>query len=261
MAKYFIQAISLMLVSGWVSAKIIVLNGLTHIHSGNQGQAMNGKIQVKNVGTSPEKVLVYKKGLVQNCDGKVDFVEVGADARTLGKWLETNVDEKVLEAGESYEILYTIRIPQDSTLGGSYWGVLMVEGAPPLFKEKEGSLAIESRIRYAIQVVLDIGIAESPQLHFENVALKKANPKQKIVQAKIKNLGKFMVIPKLMLEIYGKDGQKLLALEAPSQKVYPFTCKDFDIEIKDLPSGKYEAVLIADYGQNLFGTNLVIEID
>ena len=84
---------------------------------------------------------------------------------------------------------------------------------------------------------------------------------ERLYNANIKNLGKFMVIPKLMLEIYGKDGQKLLALEAPSQKVYPFTCKDFDIEIKDLPAGKYEAVLIADYGQNLFGTNLVIEID
>lgn len=251
----------LLLNSFTATAKIVVLNGLTHIHNTGSGQVVTGKVQVKNVGLKPEKVLVYKKDLLQTCDGKTDFAESGSQERSSAKWLETNIDEKLLKEGEEYEILYTIRIPQESSLSGSYWSMLMIEGADPVNEELQKGVSIGSKIRYAIQVITDIGITENPKLSFENILFKKISPQVKTVNVKLKNPGKFMVRPKLLLEIYSKDGQKLKVLESTSQKVYPLSCKDYEIEIKDLPKGTYDAILVADYGADLFGTNLVIEIE
>lgn len=243
------------------TAKIVVLNGLTHIHNTGLGQVVTGKIQVKNVGLKPEKVLVYKRDLLQTCDGKNDFAVAGSQERSSAKWLETNIDEKLLKEGEEYEILYTIRIPQENVLNGSYWSMLMIEGADPVNEELQKGVSIGSKIRYAIQVITDIGTVENPKLSFENIFFKKTSPLIKTVNVKLRNPGTFMVRPKLLLEIYSKDGQKLKVLESTSQKVYPLSCKDYEIEIKDLPKGTYDAILVADYGADLFGTNLVIEIE
>jgi hypothetical protein len=260
--NYFCAMGFLLLVSTCASAKIVILNGLTHVHTAAGGQVVKGKVELKNIGTESEKVLVYKKGLVQTCDQKTDFVELSAQPRSLGSWLETNVDEKVLQGGEVYELLYTVNVPKDSVLNGSYWALLMVEGADPGGQEAgKQQLGVVSKIRYAIQIIADIGSFENPKLNFENVAFKPGVSAGKMVHAKLKNLGRFMVTPKLVLEIYSKEGEKIKTFETVSQKIYPFTCKDFELEIKGVKPGKYDAVLIADYGQDLFGTNLVIEIE
>lgn len=251
----------LMLFCPWVSAKVMIVNGLTHVHAGQHGQLLRGKIQVKNVGTAAEKILIYPNGLVQTCDEKTDFIPPDRQARGIGSWIETNVDETVIRAGETYEILYTITVPPDTALSGSYWTLLMIEGAEPVNKEVANQFTVGSKIRYAVQIIADIGTPESSKLNFEKVAFKQTESTRKIVRAKLKNLGKFMIVPKLTLEIYSKDGLKIKAFESAYQKVYPFTCKDFEIEISGLTNGKYDAVLVADYGQDLFGTNLVIDIE
>lgn len=257
-----LQATGLLLfICYWTFAKVMVINGLTHVHAGRQGQLLKGKIQVKNVGATAEKILIYQNGLLQTCDEKNDFVPVEGQVRGLGKWIETNVDETVIQAGETYEIQYTINVPQDTSLSGSYWSLLMIEGAEPINKALNSQFTVGSKIRYAVQIIADIGTPENPKLNFEKVDLKQAESGNKAVRAKLKNLGKFMVVPKLTLEIYSKDGQKIKAFESTYQKIYPFTCKDFAIEISGLANGKYDAVLVADYGQDLFGTNLVIDIE
>lgn len=250
----------LLFVCNITSARVLINNGLTHIHSGKHGQVIKGMIQVKNAGTEPEKILIYQNGLIQTCDEKNEFVPVDRQARGLGKWLETNTDEKMIQAGETYEIFYTISVPQDSSLSGSYWSVIMVEVAEPVTSEANNKFSIASKVRYAIQIIADVGDMEYPKLDFEKVGFKPAQSANKIIQAKLKNVGKFMVIPKLLLEVYSKDGQKITTLESVSQKIYPFTCKDFEIEIKGLTAGKYDAILVADYGQDLFATNVVIDI-
>ena len=243
-----------------IAAKVLINNGLTHIHSGKQGQVIKGMIQVKNAGAQPEKILIYQNGLVQTCDEKSEFVPVDRQVRGMGKWLETNTVEKLIQPDETFEIFYTISIPRDSSLSGSYWSVVMVEVAEPVTIEATNKFSIGSKIRYAIQIITDVGEMEFPKLDFEKVAFKPVQAANKVIQAKLKNIGKFMVVPKLLLEVYGKDGQKIITLESVSQKIYPFTCKDFEIEIKGLTSGKYDAILVADYGQDLFATNMVIDI-
>ena len=37
-------------------------------------------------------------------------------------------------------------------------------------------------------------------------------------------------------------------------------CKGYEIALDDVPVGDYDAVLVADYGGDIFGTNISISI-
>jgi hypothetical protein len=53
----------------------------------------------------------------------------------------------------------------------------------------------------------------------------------------------------------------LKTFDGQSKRIYPKNCNVFTIEIKDLPKGKYEGILIADNGKDLFGSNISLDIE
>ena len=88
----------------------------------------------------------------------------------------------------------------------------------------------------------------------------KKDSTSQIVKVKIQNTGIFATKAKLIVEIYDNKGNKIKAFEALAKRIYPDKCNDFEIEIKDLPKGKYDGVIIADNGLDLFGANITLEI-
>ena len=241
-------------------AGIQVQNGLTHTHSGIAGNVMTGKIRVKNVGKKEEKILIYKQDLSLSCNGSSDYNEVGNNTRSSGNWIQTNIDEKVIGINEEYDIIYTITIPNTPDLSGTYWNIIMVEGVDPIKEEADKGVKVSSRIRYAIQMIVDVGTFQSPQLAFENFAYKKNHAGNQIINVQLANKGDYASKTKLTLEVYGANGEKLKVIESQSKRLYPKKCNDFELELKDLPVGKYEGIVVADNGKDLFGANISISI-
>lgn len=246
-----------------VFSSIVVVNGLTHLHAGTGGGTISGRIQLRNDGTKDERFIVYQQDLLLSCSQNPDYKIVGSHNRSLGMWLKTNVDERVLKPDESYEITYTISIPKDVTEMGTYWDIIMVEAGEPVSETNTQGLTIQSKVRYGIQVISDIGVVESPKLIFEKIDFKKAEKEgePKTIQIKLRNEGIFLAMSKINLEIFDSVGEKIKVINGFQKKVYPGYCNDFDIELKDLPKGKYDGILVADNGKDLFGENVTIEID
>jgi len=243
-----------------VWAKVMIVNGLTHTYSADNGQALTGKIQLKNTGKNAERVLIYKRDLMTDCGGTYDFVAPNTHTRSLATWIATNVDERMLHPNEEYEVLYTVAVPKDSTLKGSYWSLLMVEGDTPLSEQQERGVNISSKTRYAIQVIVDVGTENMPPISFEKVNMESKSDTLKVLHVKIKNDGSTLVKPKLILDVMDSNGQKIKTFETSARKLYPNTCITFDLELTAIPKGSFEGILVADYGRDLFGTNLNIEI-
>jgi hypothetical protein len=246
-----------------ISAGVMILNGLTHFHNGMGGNTISGIITMKNDGKKESRVVIYMQDLGLSCDKPVDYFEVNSHNRSLGKWLKTNVDEKVLQPGEEYEVSYTINVPAGKFEEGTYYSIIMVEVADPLHEETPQGVKIDSKVRYAIQVIADVGAYKHPKLAFEKVEFKKgtSDSTTKVIQVKLKNEGDFMVKAKLNIEIFNSLGEKVKVINGLQKKVYPTHCNDFEIELKGLPKGKYEGVLVADNGKDLFGENMTIEIE
>ena len=65
----------------------------------------------------------------------------------------------------------------------------------------------------------------------------------------------------MQMEIYDSNGTKIKTLEAKQRRVFPDKCNSFEIEVNDLPKGKYDGILVADNGKDLIGSNLTIDIE
>lgn len=243
---------------------VVVLNGLTHVHSGEVGSQISGKIKIRNDSSKENRIILYKQDLILNCDNTsiFEYKDINTNPRSMGSWLKVNVDEKILSAHEEYELSYSIDVPKNITEKGSYWTVLMIEGADPIREPENQSVQVGSKIRYAIQLVTEVGSFESPKLQFESVEYKKgANVTSNIVQVKLKNVGQYSAQAKVVLEIYDSQGSKLKVFQGSVRRIYPNLCNVFELEIKDLPKGVYDGVIIADNSKDLFGSNVSIKIE
>jgi hypothetical protein len=240
-------------------AAIQVLNGLTHVHATAAGGQINGKILIKNESAKEARILIYKQDLIANCGNAIAYTTINTHNRSLGNWLQTNVDEKTLSPHEEYTIHYTINMPKDSIGKGTYWSVLMIEGADPIKEENTNGMQVNSKVRYAIQVLADVDGFESPKLAFEDVKYEaKSN---KTLKVRIKNDGLCSAKTKVSIEIFSDKGLKIKAFETTQKRIYPNLCNEFELLLDDMPKGKYEGVLIADNGKDIFGSTITLDVE
>lgn len=242
------------------SAKVVVLSGLTNTHGTDVGSQISGEVQLKNIGDTEERILVYLNDLVQDCHSQASYQPAGTHSRSLGNWIELSTSEKVLAANEEYTLKYNITVPDDQELSGSYWSLIMIEIAEPIKEDNlEYGIAMNSKIRYGIQVITDIGSSDAVDLQFSTVRLEKTEEGH-VVIATAENLSEYLVTPTVVLELFDNKGGTVVKSEVPFKKVYPGSCKEFEVPIQKIKKGNYDALLVADYGKDLYGTNLQLEL-
>ena len=251
----------LLFVSSNSFGSIVILNGLTHTHDIVSGNVTTGKIQVQNNGPKETKILIYSEDLIVSCDKQVDYAKNNSHDRSLGRWISMNVYEKIIQSNEVYEIIYSISMPQNVQYSGSYWSAVMIEGVDPIKEDIDKGVKIDSKIRYALQIIANVGSIETSKISFENIGFTKRDSTTQQLKVKLKNNGIFSSSTKLSIEIYNNSGKQLKTIESALRRIYPEKCNEFEILIKDLPKGTYNGVLIADNGKDLYGANVTLEIN
>lgn len=225
---------------------ISVVNGLSHEHSNAQ---LTGSIKIKNEGTKSERVSLYLQDLVPNCEGSVSYREP-----TGQQWIFLDKDYLELQGGEEVEVKYSlVDYRKENT---SQWQVVMVEAEDPVATDNQGGVQINSKIRYAIQIVLHVGAYQAPELGFHEVQLKD----KEAITVTLKNMGSYMTFVKLKLEVLTEDGKSVKVFEGNNKRIYPGFCTTFTVPVNDVPAGKYAGVLVADNGKDLYGSHLILEL-
>lgn len=242
-------------------ASVVILNGLTHNHSiPTADTKVQGVIKVKNEGGKDSRILVYRQDLTSPCDEQATYPEIGSHSRSLGTGLKTNVDQRVIATNESYDVRYTIDADPNRQ-PGTYWEVIMIEVADPVREEAHNGVQVNSKVRYAIQVIVDIGPVEGPTLSYEKISYEKVSSEQSVLKVVMKNNGAFGARTNVMLEVYDSNGNKLKTTQPNTRMLYPGHCSTFEIPVTDVPRGKYDCVIIADTKKDLFGSNVSLQIE
>ncbi len=247
-------------------AGITILNGLTHIHNSSKGSSISGEIIIQNMNKeNQERVTIYMEDVNHECNAENPVLGEDELQRSLAKWISFNTTERVLEPNEKFILKYNLTVPEtfnsDIDEFGSFWSTVMVEGDTPIKENYQDGLQISSKIRYGIQMVVNIGNMVDPEIDFVNIDLNKKNNTIHNLDISLENQGVFLVKPTLILELFNDMGDKVYKTKAEFKKVYPKGCKDFLMQIKDVPKGSYEGVLVADYGGDMFGINLTLDIE
>lgn len=260
--KKALGLILLLFFSSSLYASVVIVNGLTHGHSLlSPSDKVQGIIRVRNDGDKDSRILIYRQDLVPECTAAPNYLDADSHPRSLGKDLLTNVDEKVLSGKEEYDIRYTVALDKEKQKPGTYWEVLMIEVVNPIKEETTSGIHVSSRIRYAIQIIVDAGSFDGPKLSFENVVFDKVTPKNTMLKIQLKNNGIFGARTNVVLEVYDSQGNKIKTTEPNGRMMYPGYCNTFEIPLSDLAKGKYDCVIVADTGKDLFGSNISVQIE
>lgn len=251
--------------TSYTNASVIILNGLTHVHNTSKGGVIEGEIIMQNMSKINQRVNIYLNDLEQNCENTTIYHDSIILPRTLAKWIKFNTTEKVLTPKEKFSLTYTITIPSEFDSAqldfGSFWSGLMIELAKPINEETQQGVQLNSKIRYCIQVIANVGESNNPVIEFEDISFAKKDSTAYDMSMQLANVGDYLVQPTVLLELFDNMGNSVAKTEAVFKKVYPNSCKDFQLILKDIPQGEYDGVLIADYGGEIYGVNLTVNID
>lgn len=241
-------------------ANVSVLNGLTHVYSGASGDIITGEVILVNYSSSKERVTFSIQEAIYSCSAGRIFTSEDNHEFSSSSWIDSNVNERVLAPKERYVLKFSIHIPEEKSLLGSYWSVLMVSVENPIKEELlDESIGIGTKIQYAIGLITNVNELDEVSLDFNNVLSPDGKNKELLI--KMKNNGMFAEATSLSLEVYNQDGVMVKEYKSKRLLVFPKVCRDYLFNISDLDKGAYDCVLLADSRENFVGTNLQLTID
>lgn len=243
-------------------ANVIVVNGLTHTYSGVSGQTFQGEVVLVNPTEVDQRVLFSLSEAIYNCESGRAFVEDLDHKNSSTSWFDGSVLDKVLASKEKYIYKYSITIPYDATLKGSYWTTLMVDVDKPIREETANGIGLNTKMRYAIRLLTDVNVKEDVEIDFTNIELKLNTQKNKReLVVKMLNGTVFIENVKLTLEVYDAGGNRVLETETKRLAVFPEVCRDFIVDVSGLPDGNYQCIILANSREEFVGTNVDLTIE
>lgn len=253
----------ILIVVSFISADagIVVLNGLTHEYQVQPGESYRGTIQIQNAENKAKGVKIYQTDYWFSYTGESRHDSVGSVPRSNANWITYNPELMTLAANQTTAVEFEIKVPENDTLRGTYWSVIMVEGiVPPDTASHKTGVTINTSIRYAVQIITDVGETGKSDMQFLGLQMAKESDKN-ILNVMIANTGERLLRPELSLELFDESGNSVGVIKAESKKTYPGTSVKIVLPLEGINPGKYTGVLVADCDEDhIFGTNVSLEV-
>jgi len=258
----FMALLFCLLIPCMAEALVSIVGGLSHEKGAKPGEVYRGIIFLQNPGEEPQEVKLYQPDYIFFCDGTNIYGEPGENPRSNAKWITFSPERVVIQPKDRTEVHYTVRLPDDKALVGTYWSMIMVEGIGKSSPEAEAAKPLTDKpkavvrtvVRYGIQMVTNIGNIGTRKLKFLETKLLKEDDEKKILQVDVENVGERFLRPSLWTELYDEKGNYIGRFEGARLRTYPSTSVRFRIDLSTVPKGKYKALVVADCGgDDLFG--------
>lgn len=252
-------------------AGILVIGGLSREKTVNRGEKYEGLIYLKNTGDRANEIKVYQTDYLFFDDGKNFYGDPGSNPRSNAQWLSLGPKRISIPSGDTVSVYYTVNVPNDPELTGSYWSMIMVEPIPETSpestlenakEEKQGiKFGVQTIIRYGIQIVTEIDDTGTSNIRLLNKKLIGPGGK-KILQFDVENIGNRWLSPFVWAELYNKKGIYIGRFEGHRLRIYPGCSVRHRIDLTEVPKGEYKALVIVDNGdEKVFGAQYALEIE
>lgn len=255
-------------------AGVLVMGELTRERTLQPGETFEGTINLKNTGETSCRVDVYQADYLFYADGSNIYGEPGSAVRSNANWLSVAPNRLSIPPNEMASVYYTVRVPQIQELAsaynnfqvlespdliGTYWSMVMVEPMPQTGPEsiedetRNAKMGIQTKIRYGIQMVTNIGDTGARRIKFSDKKLINQDG-QIFLQMDIENIGERWLSPTVWVEIYDNHGAKVGRFESSKKRIYPGCSVRHKVDLTNVPKGKYKALVVADNGDEyVFG--------
>ena len=207
MKKTFFLLLFFFIFTALCFAGVSVVGSLTRETAVNPGERFEGIVLLKNTGQAPESVRIYKTDYLFYADGKTFYDAPGSAPRSSAAWISFTPNRLTIYPTETVSVQYTGRVPDDPSLKGTYWNLLMVEPMVMDLEEeqkKPKTLGIKTVIRYGLQMVTHIGNTGDRKIRFPEKKLVTEEGKT-LLQVDIENIGMRGLNPTVRVELYKED--------------------------------------------------------
>ena len=252
------------------SAAVMLNGGLSHEYAVNSGSVVNGVLELKNTSNELAEVKIYQEDIKVKTDGSIEYISgTGKHARSNANWISLDTDRVMLAPNESQTVSYTLQVPSGH-LSGSYWSALMIEPVSNKSSESQltpaasdkPTLTIHQKVRYAVQVLTNVGNQATANLVFDAPQVAKDPQGGRAFHVNVKNTGTRHSRPKVWLDVFSADGNNVGKFEADTHGLYANEREAFSIALNDLQPGNYKALLAAEdnNGGQVFGSDVNLTI-
>lgn len=229
------------------------------------GGSHQGEIVLVNGSDQATTVQVSQVDFLPTEEGS-SYPEPGTLPRSNADWLEVVRSDVQIPAGEQVVVPYSIEVPNNPDLAGSYWSMILLtpSDAESVQETQAGRVrtSVRSQFRYGVSVVTNLGDSGESGLSFENPQF--VRPEDGVathLQVSLKNTGERLLNPEVQLELFDAGGTQVDRLEAQVERIFPGTSVRQDFELDSLAPGEYTAVVIADAGgEAVFGTRYTLNV-
>lgn len=245
---------------------IDVVSDLTQEAVLQPGGRKEGKIILRNTADASVEVKVFQTDYMFRCDGSNSYDKPGSCLRSNASWITFSPQQFSIPPRETLVVYYTVQVPKDAKLSGTYWSMLMVEPKPALDPEAPPSedgkvkVGIQTILRYGIQMVVHIGTTGRREVKVLDKRLAAVDGKRAL-QLDIENTGDKWVRPTVWAEIYDEAGSHSGRFKCNRTRIFPGCSTRNSIDLSGLKAGKYQALVVIDNGdESVWGAQYALEI-
>ncbi|OJU80001.1 MAG: hypothetical protein BGO10_06840 [Chlamydia sp. 32-24] len=210
-------------------------------------QKLQSSITLSNDQAIPKEIHLKLVDYSYNANGETFFLKPGTLTRSNAAWIKLQKDHVILPPHSTQEIFYTIHVPNDPLLQGTYWSLILVEPQINALPTPNEQLNLLVQVRYGFQILCHIGQGIG-KLKFIKKELQTRENKS-FITFDVHNSGEIYLKPKIILKIFDEQGKLFKTFSTNEEKIYPETSVRYSIELKGLPSNTYTAFSILDAGK------------
>jgi hypothetical protein len=250
----------------YANSAIIIVGELTHEKVTEAGASYTGEIVIENAGEETQEVKIYQTDYYFYSDGRVYYSDPGEIPRSNANWITFSPKRVNIAPGDTAKVLYTVTVPNDPTLTGTYWSIFMVEEIPKTSPESSSNtgedvgLGIQQAFRYGVQVVTHIGDSGTRMLDITGVNLQKEEG-IRILQLDVENVGERWLRALLWTELYDSAGNLVGKFDGGKLRIYPESSVRFNVDLSEVPNNNYTALVVIDCGgDDIFGATYSLSL-
>jgi len=234
-------------------AQIAVVGSTVEERVAAPGESYVGTIVVRNLTKQDQPVRIYQTDYLFFADGTSHFDDPGTTVHSNAKWITPTVRSLLVPPSSEMTVTYSVNVPANDSLVGTYWSTIMVEGAPSEAGRPSSGrpqVGVGAIMRYAVQVATHIKTSGSRKVTFANSKFLTNPDSTQGFELEVRNVGERAYRPALWIEVYDEQGALKANVRQERGLLYPGTSLKQTFALGRLPHGTYRAIVFADSGED-----------
>jgi len=209
----------------YANAGFEVMGSLIYKYSAQKGETYSTVIKIHNTGESVQEVKIYQRDYLFNHEGASFYNDPGSNNRSNAPWIRYSPKTIILQGKETQNVQFEVTVPQSEILRGTYWSLLMAEGVSQHDPNARGQLNISTSIRYAIQIITNIGLTGTGEIEFQQPGVV-TEGNQAFFDVILMNTGERLISPDVSMELFdASTGESVRGRRCIWTRIYPGVVK------------------------------------